>query len=109
MEKKSPIKTIRRTPIRETDLGVYVWRMSNGKILANENADVLNIPSEYGDIQKMMELQRAAHYWLGVMGLPKEGKAEFWDVHRCTEEEFAEQLYELDNGILSDTNIRRRK
>jgi hypothetical protein len=104
-----PIKTVRRTPIRETDLGVYVWQRPNGKFLANENGDVLNIPSEFGDISKMMELQRSAHYWLGVMDLPPEGKAVFWDVHRCTEEEYLEQVYEMQQGVLSDTNVRRNK
>lgn len=109
MNNNGPLKTIKRTPIRETDLGVYVWQMPNGKFLANEHADVLNIPSEFGDIQKMAELQKAAMYWLKVMGLPQEGKPVFWDVHRCSEEEYMEQVYELENGILSDTNIRRPK
>jgi hypothetical protein len=109
MKKDTGIKTTKRTLIRETDLGVYVWERPNGKILADENNNPLNIPSEYGDLRKMAELQRAAHYWLGVMDLPKEGKPIFWDVHRCTEEEYQEQVEAMDNGILPDTNIRRRR
>lgn len=104
-----PIKTTKRTLIRESDLGVYVWQRPNGKFLANENGDVLNIPSEFGDIAKMMELQRAAHYWLKQMDLPPEGKAVFWDVHRCTEDEYYEQIEAMENGILPDTNVRRKR
>lgn len=103
----SPIKTKKITPIRETDLGVYVWQRPNGKILASEEGDVLNIPSEFGDIQKMAELQRAAHYWLKAMDLPQEGQAIFWDCHRCTDEEYEEQINEMMEGRLSLTNIRK--
>lgn len=109
-KKQGPLKTVGRTPIRETDLGIYVWqRACNGKILANENGDVLNIPSEFGDITKMMALQKAAYYWCEKEGIDPAGKAVFWDCHRCTEEEYMQQVYDMENGILPDTNIRRKR
>lgn len=109
MVEKKAIKTVARTPIRETDLGVYVWERANGKVLADTEGNVLNIPAEFGDIQKMIALQKAAEYWCNKEGLDPTGKAIFWDCHRCTEEEYLEQVYDMENGILSDTNIRRKK
>lgn len=108
--KKGPIKRTGITKIRETDLGVYVWeRAETGKILADTQGNPLNIPSEFGDISKMMELQAAAKAVCKANDLTWEGKAVFWDRHRCTDEEYAEQVYDMDNGILSDTNIRRKR
>ncbi len=105
-----PLTTTGVKKIRETDLGVYVWkRAENGKILADEHGNPLNIPSEFGDIAKMAELQRVAKAVCINNDLTWEGQAVFWDVHRCTDEEYAEQVYLMDNGILSDTNIRRKK
>lgn len=109
-EHTGPLKRTGVKKIRQTDLGVYVWkRAENGKILADTEGNPLNIPAEYGDISKMMKLQEAAKAVCLANDLTWEGEAVFWDVHRCTDEEYAEQVYLMDNGILSDTNIRRKR
>lgn len=105
----NPLKTVKRTAIRESDIGVYVWERSNGKILANQDGDVLNIQSEYGDVRKMIELQKAAEYWCKKEGIDPGGKAIFWESHRCTEEEYLQQVYDMENGIVPDTKIRRQR
>lgn len=108
--KKGPLKRTGVKKIRETDLGVYVWRRAEtGKILADTNGNPLNIPAEFGDISKMMQLQDAVKAVCKANNLTWEGQPVFWDVHRCTDEEYAEQVYLMDNGILSDTNIRRKR
>ena len=82
--------------VRQSRLGVYVWRRSNGKILANENGDMLAIDSYYGDQYRAEVLKKTAHKVLWREGLSLEGKVDFLDnQHTCTDEEFYEQLWEF--------------
>ena len=76
--------------VRESQVGVYVWELPNGNILANTDGEILNVPSEFGDLSKMAELQRAAKHY----GYP-DGKAVFEEVHRCTESEYQAQMEAL--------------
>lgn len=104
------IKRTGVTPIRETDLGIYVWkRACNGKILANEYGDVFNITSVFGDIQKMARLKQDVIEASKEYHFDPEGTPVFWDVHRCTEEEYLEQVYEMMEGRMPDTNVRLKK
>lgn len=94
---------MKRQKVRESDIGVYVWELPNGNILANTDGEILNVPSEFGDISKMAELQRAARYY----GYP-EGRAVFEEVHRCTEQEYQDQLQEfIDHGTTPYLGIRK--
>ena len=89
--------------VRESDIGVYIWKLPNGNILANTDGEILNIPSEHGDITKMAELQRAATHF----GYP-DGQAVFEEVHRCTEQEYQDQMQELiENGTTPYLKIRK--
>lgn len=95
--------TLRQSKIRESDIGVYVWELPNGNILANTDGEILNVPAEYGDISKMVEIQKAAKHY----GFP-EGRAVFEEVHRCTEQEYQDQMQELiENGTTPYLGIRK--
>lgn len=63
----------------------------------DDDDNVLNIPSERGDITKMAELRKAAAHY----GQP-EGQAVFIPgIGRVTEEEYQEDKYRMENGLLS--------
>lgn len=81
---------MKKQKVRESDIGVYIWELPNGNILANTEGEILNVPAEFGDITKMAELQRAASHF----GYP-EGRAVFEEVHRCTEQEYQDQMQQL--------------
>lgn len=81
------MKTTNISRLRTSNLGVYVWKLPNGLPFTDDNGNMLNIPSRYGDITKMAELAKvAAHY-----GQP-DGTPEFMESHRCTDEELMEQI-----------------
>lgn len=88
--------------VEDGNVGVYVWKMPNGKILANTDNLILNVPAVKGDLRAMAEIARAARY----VGFP-DGTAEFWEAHRCTEEEYEEQIYDLMEGRLPIGGARR--
>lgn len=94
---------LKKSKIRESDIGVYVWQLPNGNILANTEGQILNVPSEFGDLSKMVELQVAAKHY----GYP-DGKAVFEEVHRCTEQEYQDQMQELiERGTTPFLGIRK--
>jgi len=106
-ENNGPLKTVAHRKLRQSDLGVYVWkRACNGKVLADEEGNPLNIPSRFGDLSKMAELSAAARAVCKANGLDPEGTCLFWDgQHRVTEEEYAEQVYDMvERGIMPVTN-----
>lgn len=94
---------LRKSKIRESDIGVYVWQLPNGNILADTDGNILNVPSEFGNLSKMVELQVAAKHY----GYP-DGKAVFEEVHRCTEQEYQDQMQELiERGTTPFLGIRK--
>ena len=43
--------------------GLYAWRKENGQLFMDDDHNLLNIPSRYGDITKMEQISKAAaHY-----------------------------------------------
>jgi len=77
--------------------GIYVWRLPDGSIFADEDRNVLNIPAERGDITKMVEIKKAASHY----GQP-DGEAVFIaGVGRVTEEEYQEDLERMNSGLLT--------
>ena len=99
MLKRTGIKTI-----RESDYGVYVWKLPSGNFLADTDFNILNVESRFGDIQKMKILQDTASYW----GYP-DGTPEFIDgVYRVTDEEYEEQIAAMLNGQMPDAPKNRR-
>lgn len=94
---------LKKSKIRESDIGVYVWQLPSGNFLADTEGHILNVPSEFGDLSKMVELQKAAKHY----GFP-EGKAVFEEVHRCTEQEYQDQMQELiESGTTPYLGIRK--
>lgn len=94
---------LKKSKIRESDIGVYVWQLPNGNILADTDGNILNVPSEFGNLSKMVELQVAAKHY----GYP-DGKAVFEEVHRCTEQEYQDQMQELiERGTTPFLGIRK--
>ena len=73
VNRKKALKKPRVSVVEENPgWGLYAWRKSNGQIFMDEDNNLLNIPSRYGDLEKIAQItQAAAHY-----GEP-EGKACF--------------------------------
>jgi len=80
-----------------SNYGIYVWLLPEGGIFKDDDDNILNIPSLRGDIEKMAELRKAAsHYG------QSEGQAVFIPgIGRVTEEEYQEDKYRMDNGLLT--------
>lgn len=97
------MKNLKRTKVRESDIGVYVWELPGGNILANTDGEILNVPARFGDLSKMVELQVAAKHY----GFP-DGRAVFEEVHRCTDQEYQDQMQELiETGTTPYLGIRK--
>lgn len=77
--------------------GIYVWRLPDGSLFTDDDRNVLNIPSERGDITKMAEIRKAAAYY----GQP-DGEAIFIPgVGRVSEEEYQEDVERMNSGLLT--------
>lgn len=87
---------------KESDYGIYVWKLPNGKLAGDGNGNVMNIPARQGDIEAMSKINKAAAYY----GF-EEGKAEFKPgVRRVSEEEYSEQVNRLKEGYIpSETDL----
>ena len=87
----------------ETNLGLYVWLMPNGKIMGDDEGNYLNIPSEKDDQAKIANITRVAHAILKSNGFPAEGAPIFQPGRRqVTDEEFEEQKARLKSGLVPD-------
>jgi hypothetical protein len=82
--------------------GIYVWKLSNGKVVGDGNGNIMNIPAEEFDLEAISKITKAAHHY----GYP-EGKAEFWSgTRRVSDEEYSEQLDRMKEGYIpSETDI----
>lgn len=79
--------------VNETRLGVYVWELPNGKILGNDEGDILSIDSYYGDLTRVSILCREAK----ALGF-EDGKPIFWaGQHKCSDDDWYEHMRELYN------------
>lgn len=80
-----------------SNFGIYVWRLPDGSIFTDEDRNVLNIPSERGDITKMAEIRNAASHY----GQP-DGEAVFIPgVGRVSEEEYQQDVERMNSGLLT--------
>jgi hypothetical protein len=88
----------RVTVVEETNIGLYVWMLPNGEPLADEDANLLAIPSKRGDKRRMKMLaDAAAHH-----GYP-DGEPYFYaGSRRVSDEEFWEQIERIQNGEVPD-------
>lgn len=80
--------------------GLYFWRLPDGHLFKDDEGRMLNIPSVKGDLGQMAKLrQAAAHY-----GQPDGDPWFYAGVNRATDEEYAEQLDRLNEGLLPTMN-----
>lgn len=94
----------RRRVVRDDvfDWGVYAWRMPDGKVLGNDQGDMLNIPSMKGDITKQRMLQNYVNHELGIF----KGEPYFMEgVMRLTEDEHQDQMQQMLEGKTPDLDI----
>lgn len=80
----------------KSNYGIYVWLLPDGSVFKDDDNNVLNIPSQRGDIEKMSEIRKAASYW----GQPDGQPAFIPGVGRVTEEEYQEDQYRMNEGLL---------
>jgi hypothetical protein len=86
------------TPIDEVNWGMYMWQMSDGTLVMDEEGGYLSIPSIKGDVRQIKKLKDAA----AGHGL-SEGKPIFFSGHRpVTDEELIEQRQRMDMGLVPD-------
>lgn len=82
------------------DWGLYFWRLPDGHLFGDGQGNLLNIPSNKGDISKMAELRKAAAH----NGQP-EGEPWFYPgISRATDDELAEQKARLAEGLIPNLN-----
>lgn len=92
------MKTLNREFVEEHDYGVYIWRDANGKIVADEDYNVMCIRSKRGDQSKIDQLAAAAKSY-GIEG----GHAEFRGGQRpISQEEWEEQMQRQREGYVAD-------
>lgn len=96
------LKTTGIKSVRTSRLGVYVYKRANGKILADQENNLLAIDSYYGDEVRREKLIKAAHAVLFREGLDIAGDAEFLDgQHTCSDEDLYEQIAQFkEEGLL---------
>lgn len=82
------------------DWGIYVWKKSNGKWFTDGNGNILNIPAMKGDLEKLAELKKAAAYY----GEPDGEPVFFAGLSRVSDEEYAEQVNRMAEGLIPNLN-----
>ena len=94
MDESRKIKS-KKTIVKETNLGLYLWQLPNGDLLADEDGNFLNIPAKYGDFKRMKIITDTARN-LGYDG----GPVWYEGSMRCTEEEYYEQIARMIDGYI---------
>lgn len=88
--------------IPESDYGCYVWQLPNGNFLADTEGRLLSMNARRGDISAMAKMNSAAKHY----GYP-DGEAVWVEAFQCSDEEYEEQVAELNNGKNPNVRIRR--
>lgn len=89
--------------IAETNLGLYVWMMPDGKLMGDGEANYLCIASERNDNAKIANLRHVAHEVLRGNGISPCGAPYFMPGNRkVTDEEYADQLMRFKSGLVPD-------
>ena len=80
--------------------GLYFWRLPDGHLFKDEEGRLLNITSVKGDLSQMSKLMKAAAHY----GQPDGTPWFYAGVNRATDEEYAEQLDRLGQGLIPSLN-----
>lgn len=84
--------------VEETNIGVYVWEMPDGKWVGDDDGHFMHIVAKKGDQRRIDEI-RAAARGFGVT----EGEPVFLSGHRpVSDEEYEEQVERLNEGLVPD-------
>jgi hypothetical protein len=85
---------------KQYDWGIYVWQRENGKWFTDGEGNILNIPSHRGDELQLHKLRQAAAYH----GEPNGKPVFFPGMGRVSDEEYAEQVDRMKNGLIPNLN-----
>jgi hypothetical protein len=99
---KPLVNNVRRQVIDKMyDWGLYVYKKSDGKWFTDGEGNVLNIPSNKGDLGQIKKLKEAAiHY-----GDDGEGQCIFVPgLERVSDEVYAEQVERMNQGLIPNLN-----
>jgi hypothetical protein len=99
---KPLVNNVRRQVIDKMyDWGLYVYKKSDGKWFTDGEGNVLNIPSNKGDLAQIKKLRDAAvHY-----GDDGEGECVFVPgLERVSDEVYAEQVERMNQGLIPNLN-----
>lgn len=84
--------------VDEVDYGLYLWEMPDGRLVADEDKNFLNIPGKKGDLTQINKLKETVKSF-GIT----EGKAVFLSGHRrVTDEEYEYQKQRMEWGLIPD-------
>lgn len=84
--------------VEETDIGLYVWEMPDGRWVGDDEGNFMNIKAKKGDIRRISQLADAAR----AHGI-NEGRAVFLSgKRRVTDEQYEEQRQRLMFGLTPD-------
>jgi hypothetical protein len=87
------------THVPDTDIGLYLWEMPNGACIADDEGHFLNIPSRYGDPQRINQLREFVRGELGI----DDGQPVFYpDRRRVSDGEHDDQMERLLEGKVGD-------
>lgn len=92
------MKTTGKRFVDEVNYGVYVWKVPDGRTVADSEGRQLSIASLRGDLSRMKRLQDAVNSY-GIF----EGAPEFISgARKISDEEYEKQVARLENGELPD-------
>lgn len=85
-------------PVEESEYGLYVWQMPDGKWVGDDEGNFMNIPARKGDLEKIIALRKAARYF-GI----EDGEPVFLSSRRrVSDSEYEHQRERLAEGRLAD-------
>lgn len=84
--------------VEESEYGLYVWQMPDGKWVGDTDGNFMNIPARKGDLKAMSAISKAARYY----GVEEGGPVFVSNRRRVTDDEYDHQRERLANGLLAD-------
>lgn len=92
------VKNVRRTVEQETEYGVYVWKMPDGRYLSDGEDRLLSINSRQHDFARMAKLQQVVRSF-GI----DEGEPHYLaDRYKVTDGEWESMRERMEDGWMAD-------
>jgi|SRR6478609_798735 len=84
------------------DVGIYTWKMEDGKVLGDKDGNVLNVLARRGDLVAMAKIANFVRNELGIEG----GEPYFLEgAFPQTEGEYADQMEQMLSGQVPDADL----